>query len=102
MKWIIKDANSAGHYYGDQDSKQDSESAGNPAGELARALNVSHATARVLYARGIRDAVSARKFLSPSAADLHDPYLLRGMSEAAPSIAVLEPGMYLLMMNIKS
>ncbi len=70
MKWII------------------AENGGAEAGELARALGVSPPVGRVLWARGIRDAEAARKFMAPSAADLHDPYLLKGMSEAAPRLAL--------------
>src|SRR5579872_6062436 len=46
---------------------------------LARDLSIGVPTASVLYGRGFRDAVSARRFLSPSLDDLNDPMALRGM-----------------------
>jgi len=49
---------------------------------LARALNLAAPAARVLWSRGYRDPQAARRFLEPSLADLHDPYLLTGMAEA--------------------
>jgi len=53
---------------------------------LAGALNISAPVARVLCARGLGDAAEARRFLAPSAADLHDPFLLAGMQAAAARI----------------
>ena len=50
---------------------------------LAAALSISMPVARVLCARGLGDATAARRFLAPSAADLHDPFLLAGMQAAA-------------------
>ena len=44
--------------------------------------------AKVLIARGYRDAASAREFLAPTAADLHDPFLLTDMSRAADRLAL--------------
>ena len=35
----------------------------------------------LLYARGIRTEAEARRFLSPSLSNLHDPFLLPGMAE---------------------
>ena len=49
---------------------------------LARALNVSPTIAALLIARGCADEPSARKFLKPSHDQLHDPYLMKGVSEA--------------------
>ena len=49
---------------------------------LAAALRIGLPVARVLLAREIRDADSARRFLRPSLDDLHEPGKLRGMSEA--------------------
>jgi len=46
---------------------------------LADSLGLSTPAAGVLYARGFRDAASARRFLCPSLDDLHDPLALRGM-----------------------
>lgn len=53
---------------------------------LASALKIYPPAARVLCARGISDPESARKFLNPTLRDLHDPYLLAGMSEAVPRL----------------
>lgn len=50
--------------------------------DLARALNLSLPAARVLWARGYRDAAEARRFTEPSLNDLNDPYLLKSMPEA--------------------
>jgi single-stranded-DNA-specific exonuclease len=47
--------------------------------QLADALGLGIPAAGVLYARGFRDAASARRFLCPSLDDLHDPLALRGM-----------------------
>ena len=49
---------------------------------LCSALGIGVPAARVLWARGYRDPESSRKFLCPSLADLHDPYLLAGMPQA--------------------
>jgi single-stranded-DNA-specific exonuclease len=49
---------------------------------LAAAVSVTLPAARVLYARGYRDPEQARRFLAPSLADLHDPFLLRSMDAA--------------------
>jgi single-stranded-DNA-specific exonuclease len=50
--------------------------------QLAAALNIAPLAARVLHARGFRDAGAARRFLHPSIGDLHDPCLLKSMPEA--------------------
>jgi single-stranded-DNA-specific exonuclease len=50
---------------------------------LAEELHISAPAARVLWARGHRDAAQARRFLAPSLADLHDPFLMAGMDHAA-------------------
>ena len=49
---------------------------------LASELKVHPPAARVLCARGYADPDAARKFLYPSLADLHDPYLLADMRKA--------------------
>jgi single-stranded-DNA-specific exonuclease len=49
---------------------------------LASALKIHTPAARVLCARGFQDPEDARRFLNPTLADLHDPYLLAGMTEA--------------------
>jgi len=50
---------------------------------LAGALHLSAPAARVLCARGLADPLAARRFLTPTAADLHDPFLLADMRIAA-------------------
>ncbi len=54
---------------------------------LAAELGISELAARVLHSRGYGDPTRARRFLAPSAADLHDPYLLAGMPVAAKRLA---------------
>ena len=54
---------------------------------LAGALKISLPAARVLCARGLGDVAAARRFLAPSAADLHDPFLLKDMPAAATRLA---------------
>ena len=53
---------------------------------LARALAVSPTVAALLISRGCGDKQSARSFLKPSYDQLHDPYLMLGMSEAVPRL----------------
>src|SRR3979409_114213 len=53
---------------------------------LARVLAVAHTVAAVLIPRGCGDERSARSFLKPSYDQLHDPYLMLGMSEAVPRL----------------
>ena len=53
---------------------------------LARVLGVSNTVAALLIARGCDDESSARVFLTPSQDQLHDPYLMKGMSEAVPRL----------------
>jgi single-stranded-DNA-specific exonuclease len=48
---------------------------------LASALGIALPAARVLWARGYRDAAQARRFYHPTLDDLLDPYLLAGMPE---------------------
>jgi len=50
---------------------------------LAQFLRIQLPAARVLVRRGYDDPESARRFLRPEMDDLHDPYLLMGMGEAA-------------------
>src|SRR5882724_11337261 len=50
--------------------------------ELAAALGVSPIVAGLLVARGHHDIDSARAFLNPSLDQLHDPFLMHGMSDA--------------------
>lgn len=57
------------------------------AAELASALGLSASVARVLCARGFTEPEAARRFLRPSTADLHDPFLLTGMPAATARLA---------------
>jgi single-stranded-DNA-specific exonuclease len=50
--------------------------------ELANALGVSPIVAGLLVARGYPDSSSAEAFLNPALNQLHDPFLMRGMSDA--------------------
>src|SRR2546421_2952839 len=52
------------------------------AGQLASTLGVSPIVAHLLIARGYDHAESARSFLKPTLNQLHDPFLMRGMSDA--------------------
>ncbi len=54
---------------------------------LASALKIRPATAKVLCARGFIDPADARRFLNPSPADLHDPFLLKDMHAATARLA---------------
>jgi single-stranded-DNA-specific exonuclease len=60
-----------------------------PAGAegLARELGLCAPAARVLWARGFRDADQARRFFQPTLADLHDPWLLAAMDEAVTRLS---------------
>jgi single-stranded-DNA-specific exonuclease len=53
---------------------------------LAQALAVSPTIAALLLSRGCHDEQAARSFLKPSYDQLHDPYLMLGMSEAVPRL----------------
>src|SRR5688572_10857738 len=53
---------------------------------MARELGLSPITARLLCARGLVDLEDARRFLSPSLDDLHDPFLLTDMAPAVERI----------------
>src|SRR5689334_14272974 len=53
---------------------------------LERELGVAPVTARLLAIRGLSDLDVARRFLSPSLDDLHDPFRLAGMGEAVERI----------------
>jgi single-stranded-DNA-specific exonuclease len=53
---------------------------------VARELGVSPVTARLLCIRGLGDLDGARRFLSPSLDDLHDPFRLADMPVAVDRI----------------
>ncbi len=52
------------------------------AAALSREAGVSQMLGALLLARGVKTAEAARRFLSPSLKDLHEPGLLRGMEAA--------------------
>lgn len=52
------------------------------AASLAATLGLSPIVAALLIARGYETADSARAFLKPALDQLHDPFLMRGMSDA--------------------
>ena len=54
--------------------------------QLVAELDVSPVTARLLCIRGLGDLEQARRFLSPSLDDLHDPYALTDMRPAVDRI----------------
>jgi single-stranded-DNA-specific exonuclease len=56
------------------------------AAALERELGVAPVTARLLAIRGLGDLDLARRFLSPSLDDLHDPFRLAGMHDAVERI----------------
>ncbi len=53
---------------------------------LARELSISPVTARLLCLRGIDEPGVAKRFMSPSLADLHDPLAMAGMTAAVERI----------------
>jgi single-stranded-DNA-specific exonuclease len=55
---------------------------------LAQALQLPPAVATLLAQRGIGDADEASRFLNPSLADLHSPYLMRDMRTAVERISL--------------
>src|SRR5687768_4935372 len=59
---------------------------GGQAEALERELGVAPVTARLLAIRGLGDLEVARRFLSPSLDDLHDPFRLAGMHDAVERI----------------
>ena len=59
----------------------------NTVAAMAAALGLSLPAARVLCARGFSDHSAARRFLAPTAADLHDPFLLKDMEVASARLA---------------
>ena len=54
---------------------------------LAAALKTGMPVAKVLVARGFRDAEAARRFLDPAFEELHDPLSMRDMAAAIERIA---------------
>lgn len=54
--------------------------------KLCQELNVPEIAARILAARGMTDAHSARKFLNPGLSDLFDPFLMSQMNLAVERV----------------
>jgi len=54
--------------------------------ELAAELGVSPIVAGLLIARGYSNREAAQAFLNPSLDQLHDPFLMRGMTDAVPRL----------------
>ncbi len=50
--------------------------------ELSKAININSYLSAILLQRGITDFESAKKFFRPSLAELHDPFLMKGMEKA--------------------
>ncbi len=65
---------------------------------LCSALSLCAPAARVLAQRGYGDPEAARRFLAPSIAGLHDPFLLKSMPEAiARLIEAIRQGQQILL-----
>ena len=54
--------------------------------QLAEEAGISPLLARLLINRGIKDSLSAKRFLSPQLTQLHDPFLLNDMTPAVERI----------------
>lgn len=50
--------------------------------QLAKELNISELSARMLVIRGIRTAEQARAYIRPSLEEINDPFLMRDMDKA--------------------
>ncbi|MDQ0192721.1 single-stranded-DNA-specific exonuclease RecJ [Paenibacillus wynnii] len=65
--------------------------------DLARSLSISPLLSSLLIARGMTAAQEAVSFMDGGAEEYHDPFLLRGMTEAVPRIRrALEDGEHIL------
>ena len=65
--------------------------------DLARRLSISPLLSSLLIARGMTTDQEAVSFMDGGAEELHDPFLLKGMSEAVPRIRrALEDGEHIL------
>lgn len=53
---------------------------------LARGLNIPSFVAKMFVNRGISSISEALKFMNPKLSDLHDPFLMKGMSEGVVRI----------------
>ncbi len=54
--------------------------------DLSEAINVSETLATILVNRGIDSFEKARSFFNPELAELHDPFLMKGMESAVKRI----------------
>lgn len=66
---------------------EQSGEAGALADHLAREVDILPIVARLLVRRGVRSAEDARRFLSPSLADLHDPFMLPDLEAGVDRVA---------------
>jgi len=55
---------------------------------LADQTGLTEQITRILYARGIDDAQKIRRFMQPSKKNFLDPFLMKGMKEAAELITL--------------
>ena len=63
------------------------ESDPNAVARMARDLSLQPLVARLLAQRGIGEPADARRFLSSSLSEIHDPFLMKGMAEAVERLA---------------
>ena len=54
---------------------------------LSKAINISPLLAGILVQRGVQTFDQAKTYFRPELADLHDPFLMKGMSEAVNRIS---------------
>lgn len=59
---------------------------------LEQAFNLHPITARLLYQRGFCDADTAERFLNPTLANMHDPFLMKGMEAAVREVLLALDG----------
>lgn len=64
------------------------EGSGQAAARIEEELGCHPLLARLLAARGVENGREAYRFLNPSAAQLHDPFLMKGMHEAVERICL--------------
>jgi single-stranded-DNA-specific exonuclease len=50
--------------------------------QLSKAININYYLSAILIQRGITDFESAKKFFRPTLEQLHDPFLMKGMTKA--------------------
>jgi single-stranded-DNA-specific exonuclease len=76
MKWVAKSADDA------QIDALARQLCSVPSLGLSGDVRLAATLSRLLLLRGIKDAASAQRYLAPSLADLHSPYLMTGMKAA--------------------